>query len=94
VLLFFIFFFFGILKDQTFGSYIRKFIDLDRIRENKLRSEKFRKLVAETHNAQTSFEIYSRNSGLTLSVSFFFLSVISGKPIALFVALLVVVYNL
>jgi hypothetical protein len=53
-------FVFGVLKNVTFVEYIKRFVDIDRILENRLRAEKFRELVAQTHNAHNSFKIYSR----------------------------------
>jgi hypothetical protein len=32
---------FGVLRNVTFGDYIRKFIDIDRIHENRIRIKKF-----------------------------------------------------
>jgi hypothetical protein len=85
---------FGVLKSVTLGDLIRRFIDIDRIRENKIRDERFRELVAETHNAHDSFKIYSRNHLLTFVASFFLLSVSSGTGFALYVSVCVLLYNL
>ncbi len=90
----FFLFVFGVLKSVTFGEYIRRFVDIDRILENRLRAEKFRELVAETHNAHNSFKVYSRGPWLTFCVSFMLLSMTSGKSIAPHVSVCVVLYSL
>jgi hypothetical protein len=87
-------FVFGILKNVTFGDYIRRFVDIDRIRENRIRAEKFRKLVVETHNAQKYFKIYSYDAGLTFGISLMLLTMSSGTPFARVVQPFVIVYNL
>jgi hypothetical protein len=85
---------FGVLKSVALGDLIRRFIDIDRIRENKIRDEKFRELVAETHNAHDSFKIYARNHLLTFVASFFLLSVSSGTSFALHIPICVFLYNI
>lgn len=66
---------------------------MDRIRENRVRAEKFRKLVVEAHNAEESFRIYSYNCGLTFSVSFMLLVVTAGTHLAATMCFLVLMYN-
>ncbi len=85
---------FGVLKSITFGEFIRKFVDLDRIRENKIRAEKFSELVVETHKAHNSFKVYSRSPWLTFSISFLLLNMSSGKSIGIYVSVSVVLYSL
>jgi len=85
---------FGVLKNVTFGNYIRRFVDIDRIRENRIRVKKFTELVVKTHNAQKYFKIYSYNAGLTFIFSFTFITQSSGTPFAYVVQPLVVIYNL
>ena len=80
-------------KSITFGDLLRRFVDVDRIHENKVRREKFVELVAETHNAHDSLKIYSGSSLLTLSTSFFFLAVSSGTNLASYVPICVMLYN-
>lgn len=87
-------FLFGVLKNVTFGDYVRKFIDIDRIRENRIRAEKFRGLVVETHNAQKYFKIYSYDAGLTFGISLMLLTKSSGTSFACVVTPLVIIYNL
>ena len=86
--------FFIILKNTASGGLIKRFVNMERIRENRIRNEKFRHLVAETHNAHESFKIYSRNSLLTLSTSLLFLSMSSGTNLSMLVSLVVVFYSL
>ena len=85
---------FGVFRNITFGDYIRKFIDLDRIHENRIRAEKFRALVAETHNAHNSFKVYYSNPWLIFGVSFFLLAMTSGKSLGLHMSFCVFLYNL
>jgi hypothetical protein len=85
---------FGVLRNVTFGDYIRKFIDIDRIHENRIRVKKFTKLVVETHSAQRYFKVYSYNSGLTFGISFMLLAVTSGTSFAFIVSLFVIIFNL
>jgi len=87
-------FIFGVLKSVTFGDFIKKFINLDRIRENRVRNEKFMELVAKTHNVHDSFKVYSRNPWLTFTTSFFLLAMSSGTSFALHVPICVLLYNL
>lgn len=47
---------FGIFKLINFSNFIRKFIDIDRIRENRIRFAKVKELTAKKHNAQKKFE--------------------------------------
>ena len=89
----FVLFFIFVLKSATFGNYLRKLVDIDRIRENKVRAEKFRKLVVETHNAEESFRAYSNSYGFTFSVSFMLLAVTTGTRISAAVCFLVLMYN-
>ena len=90
----FFLFVFGVLKNVTFAEYIKRFVDIDRILENRLRAEKFRELVAQTHNAHNSFKVYSRGPWLRFGASFILLSMTSGKSIALHVSVCVVLYSL
>lgn len=89
----FVLFFIFVLKSATFGNYLRKLVDIDRIRENKVRVEKFRKLVVETHNAEESFRAYSNSYGFTFSVSFMLLAVTAGTRISAILCFLVLMYN-
>ena len=86
-------FFFIVLKSITFSDYLKRFVDIDRVRENRLRAEKFRKLVVETHNVEESFRIYSHSYGFTFSVSFMLLAMTAGTPIAAIMCFLVLIYN-
>ena len=90
VVLLFIFFF----KSAVFGDYLKGVIDIDRIRENRVRTEKFRKLVVETYKAEKSFKIYSSSYGFTFSVSLMFLAMTSGTPAAATACFLVLGYNI
>lgn len=66
---------------------------IDRIRENKIRAERFRKLVVEAHNADESFRIYFYNCGLTFSISFMLLAATAGTHLAATMCFLVLMYN-
>jgi hypothetical protein len=89
----FFLFVFGVLRSVTFGEYIKRFIDIDRIRENRIRAEKFRKLVVEAHKAHEPFRIYSYNCGLTFSISFMLLAMTAGTSLAATMCFLVLMYN-
>jgi hypothetical protein len=55
---------------MNFSVYIRKFIDVDRIRENRVKFDKFKKLTAERHGAQKSLKISSKSPLLIFTTSF------------------------
>ncbi len=73
---------------------MKKFIDIDRIRENRIRNQKFMELVAETHNAHSSFKFYSYNPFLIFGISFFLVSWSSNMGFGVLVSSLVSLYGM
>ena len=85
---------FGVLRNITLSDYMKKFIDIDRIRENRIRNQKFMELVAETHNAHSSFKFYSYNPFLIFGISFFLVSWSSNMGFGVLVSSLVSLYGM
>lgn len=65
-----ILFVFGILKSVNLFGFVRKFIDIDRIRQNRVRFEKFKKLTAEKHNAERGLKAFSSSAFLNFWICF------------------------
>lgn len=65
-----ILFVFGIFKVINFSNLLRKFIDIDRIRENRIRFAKVKELTAKKHKAQRSLKVFSSSAFLNFSTCF------------------------
>jgi hypothetical protein len=87
-------FVFGIIKSVALRDYISKFIDFGRIRENRIRAEKFKQLTAEKHNASNALKVYSYDCGLILSLSLILVTMTSGTKVGLLVSASVTLFNL
>jgi hypothetical protein len=83
---------FRVMKGFKFSTYIRKFVDIDRIRQNKIKFEKFKKLTADTHNAHTSLKISSRSPFLMWSTSFLLLNMANHTDLLLPVFIACILY--
>jgi len=78
----------------NFSNLIRKFIDIDRIRQNKVRFAKFKKLTAEKHNAQRSLKAFSSSAFLNFSTCFLLINMTFKTALLVPVTLGCIAYHL